>query len=65
MQALFDLAERYETLRPIALVHITELIAIGTPAMKARGRKLFDTLNRLTTASSRSGFSAGAAKPAG
>jgi len=65
MQALFDLAERYETLRPIALVHIKELVAIGTPAMKARGGKLLATLNRLTTASTRTGFSAGAPKPAG
>jgi hypothetical protein len=50
MQALYDLAVRYEALRPVALIHIKELIAIGTPAMKARGKKLLANLNRLTTA---------------
>ncbi len=65
MQALYDLAERYEALRPVALSHIKELVAIGTPAMKARGKKLLTKLNRLTTASTRTGFSAGAPKPAG
>ncbi len=58
MQALYDLAERYEAWRPIALLHIKELVAIGTPAMKARGKKLLSKLNRLTTASTRTGFSA-------
>ncbi len=47
MQALYDLAERYEPLRPIALFHLKELVAIGTPAMKARGKKLLIKLNRL------------------
>lgn len=51
MQALYDLAERFERMRPIALLHIKELVAIGTPAMKARGKKLLTKLNRLTTAS--------------
>jgi hypothetical protein len=50
MQALYDLAVRYEALRPVVLIHIKELIAIGTPAMKARGKKLLANLNRLTTA---------------
>lgn len=50
MQALYDLAERYEVWRPVALLHIKELVAIGTPAMKARGKKLLTKLNRLTTA---------------
>ncbi len=48
MQALYDLAERYGALRPVAFSHIKELIAIGTPAMKARGKKLLTKLNRLT-----------------
>lgn len=50
MQALYDLAERYEAWRPVALLHIKELVAIGTPAMKSRGKKLLIKLNRLTTA---------------
>ena len=65
MQALYDLAERYEAWRPVALLHIKELVAIGTPAMKARGKKLLTKLNRLTTASTRTGFPADASKPAG
>lgn len=65
MQALYDIAVRYEAWQPVALLQIKELIAIGTPAMKARGRKLLAKLNRLTTASTRTGFSAGARKPAG
>lgn len=65
MQALYDLAERYKALRPIALAHIQERVAIGTPAMKARGRKLLAKLNRLATASTRTGFSTGIPKPPG
>lgn len=44
MQALCDLAERYEVLRPVALLHIKELVVIGTPAMKARGKMLLAKL---------------------
>lgn len=62
MQALYDLAGRYEALRPVALLHIKELVIIGAPAMKARGRKLLARLNRLTTASTRTGRSAGVPK---
>lgn len=58
MQALYDLSERYEVLRPGALAYIKELIVIGTPAMKVRGKKLLAKLNRLTTASTRTGPSA-------
>lgn len=47
MQALADLAMRDEKLRPLALRHIQELAVIGTPAMKARGRKLLTQLSRL------------------
>lgn len=54
MQALYDLAERYTALRPVALLHIGELTVIGTPAMKARGRKLLALLERQSAASSRS-----------
>jgi len=40
MQAFADIAKTDEELRPSVLVHIGELAATGTPAMKARGRKL-------------------------
>lgn len=46
MQALFDLAARYPRLKPLALRHIRELTVSGTPAMKARGRKLLAKLDR-------------------
>lgn len=49
MQALFDIAVRHHELRPVVRRHIEELTRIGTPAMKARGRKLLDQLNRLAT----------------
>jgi hypothetical protein len=45
MQALADLAMRNESLRPLAFQHIKELSVIGTPAMKARGKKLLNDLN--------------------
>ena len=45
MQALADLAERHEALRPEVLRHLRELTVIGTPAMKARGRKLLKRLD--------------------
>ncbi len=45
MQALADLAERHEVLRPEVLRHLRELTVIGTPAMKARGRKLLKRLD--------------------
>lgn len=44
MQALADLALHDEKLHPLVLRHIQELVVIGTPAMKARGRKLIDLL---------------------
>jgi hypothetical protein len=65
MQSLGDLAERYVALRPVVLLHIKEQVVIGTPAMKARSKKLLATLNRLTTGSTRTGFSSGTPKPAG
>jgi hypothetical protein len=40
MQALADLAKRTPQLRPSVLVHLRELTITGTPAMKARGRRL-------------------------
>lgn len=40
MQAFCDIAKTDEALMSSLLVHITELTEIGTPAMKARGRKL-------------------------
>jgi hypothetical protein len=47
MQALADLAERTPRLRPTVLGHLRELTVIGTPAMKARGRKLVAQLQRV------------------
>ena len=40
MQALADLAGRNPALRPSVMLHLRELTAIGTPAMRARGRML-------------------------
>jgi hypothetical protein len=40
MQAFSDIAENDEELKGELLVHIEELTVVGTPAMKARGRKL-------------------------
>lgn len=40
MQAFSDIAEKDAELKSELLVHIEELSVIGTPAMKARGRKL-------------------------
>jgi len=44
MQALADLARQTPKLRPSIQAHLQELTAIGTPAMKARGRKLLAEL---------------------
>jgi hypothetical protein len=46
MQAIADLAGQAPELLPAALVHLRKLTAIGTPAMKARGRKLLAALSR-------------------
>ena len=40
MQALADIARQAPALRQPILFHLKELTLIGTPAMKARGRKL-------------------------
>jgi len=48
MQALADLAHRNPELIPQVLTHVQELTAIGTPAMKARGRKILAGLGGLT-----------------
>jgi len=45
LQALADLARRGPELRPTALLHLQELTATGTPAMKARGRMLLAEIN--------------------
>ncbi len=45
MQALADIAIQSLALRPSILLHLRELTVIGTPAMKARGRKLLAKLN--------------------
>lgn len=44
MQALVDLARQTPELMPVVRVHLRELTAIGTPAMKARGRRLLREL---------------------
>jgi hypothetical protein len=46
MQALADLAQEAPELRPTVLLNLQELTAIGTPAMKARGRKLLAQFER-------------------
>ncbi len=46
MQALADLAEKDPSLRPRVIDLLTHLIKAGTPAMKSRGRKLLDKLNK-------------------
>jgi len=46
MQALADLAQQAPELRPAALLHLQELTATGTPAMKARGRMLLAEMKR-------------------
>lgn len=45
MQALADLALHDASLRAEVLRHVDELVATGTPAMKARGRKLIAQLD--------------------
>jgi HEAT repeat protein len=44
MQALAELARQMPKLRPAVLPRLRELTAAGTPAMKARGRKLLAKL---------------------
>lgn len=44
MQALADLAECHDALRPLVLSHLRVWTVAGTPAMKARGRKLLRRL---------------------
>ena len=51
MQALADIARDSVALLPSVRQHIAELTVTGTPAMKARGRKLLTTLSGLTTRS--------------
>lgn len=46
MQALADLSAQDETLKRKILPLLEELTEIGTPAMRARGRKLLQHLNR-------------------
>lgn len=46
MQALADIALHDTVLLPEVRRHIEELCAIGTPAMKARGKKLLPLLGR-------------------
>lgn len=48
MQALADLARQAPELRSTVMVHLQELTITGTPAMKARGRKLLAGLGELT-----------------
>lgn len=46
IQALADLAGRHADLRPQVLRHLQEWVVVGSPAMKARGRKLLKQLDR-------------------
>jgi len=46
MQALADFAERDARLRPQVIKLLEELTRTGSPAMKSRGRKLLEKLNR-------------------
>lgn len=48
MQALTDIARQTPEFLPTVLVHLKELTLTGTPAMKARGRKLCAELERLS-----------------
>ena len=51
MQALADIAVGNAQLRPAILVHLKDLTSEGTPAMKARGRKLLAHLQGLKNGS--------------
>jgi hypothetical protein len=44
MQGLADLAQQDETLKPTALVTIRAAVGNGTPAMRARGKRLLKEL---------------------
>jgi hypothetical protein len=51
MQALADIAQDSAALLPIVRQHLTGLATTGTPAMRARGRKLVPKLSGLTARS--------------
>jgi HEAT repeat protein len=51
MQALADIGRDSAALLPSVRQHLAELSITGSPAMKARGRKLLHTLNGLTARS--------------
>ena len=46
MQGLADLTDQYASLRPTVVDLIRSLTRTGTPAMRARGRKLLQKLER-------------------
>jgi hypothetical protein len=46
MQALADFAERDASLRTKVIKLLKELTTTGSPAMRSRGRKLLENLNR-------------------
>lgn len=46
MQALADLAMRDEKVRPRVVRHLKKLCVIGTPAMRARGRRLLSSFQK-------------------
>jgi len=50
MQALADIAKQSPNYRPSVLARLRELTVVGTPAMKARGRKLLAELDGLQIA---------------
>jgi hypothetical protein len=47
MQALADLTGQAPALRPIVVRRLRALTAQGTPAMRARGRKLLAALSKV------------------
>ncbi|CAG1011390.1 hypothetical protein BURK2_04249 [Burkholderiales bacterium] len=53
MQGLADLAQRFPQWRVELARHLRELTAIGTPAMKARGKRLLRRFDRPQTPTSR------------
>ena len=55
MQALADIARQMPALRPSIRAQLQELTAIGTPAMKARGRQLLAEMNDTGATTTRTG----------
>ena len=56
MQALADMAHKNPELKPRVLARLQELTRVGTPAMKARGRKLLAGFGRPDPGVARAGL---------